>query len=150
MLRASIVRGAWAPAAICAYVQNDAYGMAGVEGIRRALAGRRGTQTAVERLEQILALEGEDGERAHALGIERRRAEVEGCETRPEARLGRFEDRSLNFEYGPRRWRFNHVTTVERVIGVKRGTGGTAGVSYLKRMLEVELFPDLWRVRTEL
>jgi tryptophan 2,3-dioxygenase len=49
-----------------------------------------------------------------------------------------------------RRWRFNHVTTVERVIGVKRGTGGTGGVSYLKRMLEVELFPDLWRVRTVL
>ena len=49
-----------------------------------------------------------------------------------------------------RRWRFNHVTTVERVIGFKRGTGGTGGVSYLKRMLAVELFPDLWRVRTEL
>ena len=46
-----------------------------------------------------------------------------------------------------RRWRFNHVTTVERVIGFKRGTGGTGGVSYLRRMLEVELFPDLWRVR---
>ncbi|MDJ1015547.1 MAG: tryptophan 2,3-dioxygenase [Paracoccaceae bacterium] len=49
-----------------------------------------------------------------------------------------------------RRWRFNHVTTVERVIGLKRGTGGTGGVTYLKRMLEVELFPELWRVRTEL
>jgi len=49
-----------------------------------------------------------------------------------------------------RRWRFNHVTTVERVIGYKRGTGGTDGVSYLKRMLEVELFPELWRVRTVL
>ena len=49
-----------------------------------------------------------------------------------------------------RRWRFNHVTTVERVIGFKRGTGGTGGVSYLKRMLAVELFPDLWRVRTVL
>ena len=49
-----------------------------------------------------------------------------------------------------RRWRFNHVTTVERVIGLKRGTGGSAGVGYLKKMLEVELFPDLWRVRTEL
>ena len=36
----------------------------------------------------------------------------------------------------------------ERVIGFKRGTGGTGGVSYLKRMLEVELFPELWRVRT--
>ena len=49
-----------------------------------------------------------------------------------------------------RRWRFNHVTTVERIIGLKRGTGGTSGVGYLKRMLEVELFPDLWRVRTVL
>jgi tryptophan 2,3-dioxygenase len=49
-----------------------------------------------------------------------------------------------------RRWRFNHVTTVERVIGFKRGTGGTGGVSYLRRILEVELFPELWRLRTEL
>jgi tryptophan 2,3-dioxygenase len=49
-----------------------------------------------------------------------------------------------------RRWRFNHVTTVERVIGFKRGTGGTGGVSYLKRMLEVELFPELWHLRTAL
>lgn len=49
-----------------------------------------------------------------------------------------------------RRWRFNHVTTVERVIGFKRGTGGTGGVSYLKRMLDVTLFPELWRVRTVL
>ena len=49
-----------------------------------------------------------------------------------------------------RRWRFNHVTTVERVIGFKRGTGGTAGVEYLRRMLGVELFPELWHVRGEL
>jgi len=49
-----------------------------------------------------------------------------------------------------RRWRFNHVTTVERVIGFKRGTGGTAGVSYLRRMLEIELFPELWHVRGKL
>jgi tryptophan 2,3-dioxygenase len=46
-----------------------------------------------------------------------------------------------------RRWRFNHVTTVERIIGFKRGTGGTAGVSYLRKMLEVELFPELWQLR---
>ncbi|WP_380058975.1 tryptophan 2,3-dioxygenase (plasmid) [Falsihalocynthiibacter sp. SS001] len=49
-----------------------------------------------------------------------------------------------------RRWRFNHVTTVERVIGFKRGTGGTAGVAYLTKMLGTELFPELWRVRTDL
>ncbi len=46
-----------------------------------------------------------------------------------------------------RRWRFNHVTTVERIIGFKRGTGGTNGVNYLRKMLEVELFPELWNVR---
>lgn len=46
-----------------------------------------------------------------------------------------------------RRWRFNHVTTVERIIGFKRGTGGTSGVKYLRRMLEVELFPELWNMR---
>ena len=49
-----------------------------------------------------------------------------------------------------RRWRFNHVTTVERVIGFKRGTGGTSGVKYLRRMLEVELFPELWHMRSDL
>jgi len=49
-----------------------------------------------------------------------------------------------------RRWRFNHVTTVSRVIGMKRGTGGTSGTDYLKRMLEVVLFPDLWDIRTDL
>ena len=49
-----------------------------------------------------------------------------------------------------RRWRFNHVTTVERIIGMKRGTGGTSGVSYLRKMLDVELFPELWHLRTEL
>ena len=42
------------------------------------------------------------------------------------------------------------MTTVERVIGFKRGTGGTSGVNYLRRVIEVELFPELWRARTEL
>lgn len=49
-----------------------------------------------------------------------------------------------------RRWRFNHVTTVERIIGFKRGTGGTSGVAYLRKMLEVELFPELWHLRSVL
>ncbi len=59
-------------------------------------------------------------------------------------------EKLVDFEDYFRRWRFNHVTTVERVIGFKRGTGGTGGVSYLRRMLEVELFPDLWHLRTDL
>ncbi|GAB7005091.1 tryptophan 2,3-dioxygenase [Nocardioides sp. AN3] len=49
-----------------------------------------------------------------------------------------------------RLWRFRHVTTVERIIGFKRGTGGTDGVGYLRSMLEVVLFPELWRLRTDL
>ena len=49
-----------------------------------------------------------------------------------------------------RLWRFRHVTTVERVIGFKRGTGGTGGVSYLHKMLDVVLFPEIWKLRTNL
>ena len=64
--------------------------------------------------------------------------------------LYELAEKLVDFEDYFRRWRFNHVTTVERVIGFKRGTGGTGGVSYLKRMLAVELFPELWHVRTEL
>ena len=70
----------------------------------------------------------------------------------PESHWELYElaEKLVDFEDYFRRWRFNHVTTVERIIGLKRGTGGTAGVSYLRRMLEVELFPELWKVRTEL
>jgi tryptophan 2,3-dioxygenase len=56
----------------------------------------------------------------------------------------------VDLEDAFRLWRFRHVTTVERVIGFKRGTGGTSGVSYLRKMLDVTLFPELWRIRTEL
>lgn len=49
-----------------------------------------------------------------------------------------------------RLWRFRHVTTVERVIGFKRGTGGTSGVGYLRKMLDVVLFPEIWKIRTDL
>jgi tryptophan 2,3-dioxygenase len=64
--------------------------------------------------------------------------------------LYELAEKLVDFEDYFRRWRFNHVTTVERIIGMKRGTGGTLGVSYLRKMLEVELFPELWRVRTQL
>ncbi|MDT8856186.1 tryptophan 2,3-dioxygenase [Paracoccaceae bacterium Fryx2] len=70
----------------------------------------------------------------------------------PEAHWEAYElaEKLVDFEDYFRRWRFNHVTTVERVIGFKRGTGGTSGVQYLRRMLEVELFPELWHLRTTL
>lgn len=68
----------------------------------------------------------------------------------PQAHWDLYElaEKLVDFEDYFRRWRFNHVTTVERIIGLKPGTGGTAGVSYLRRMLDVVLFPELWRVRT--
>jgi tryptophan 2,3-dioxygenase len=56
----------------------------------------------------------------------------------------------VDLEDAFRLWRFRHVTTVERVIGFKRGTGGTGGVSYLRRMLDVVLFPEIWKLRTDL
>lgn len=56
----------------------------------------------------------------------------------------------MDLEDSFRQWRFRHVTTVERIIGYKTGTGGTAGVAYLRKMLDVQLFPELWRVRTDL
>jgi tryptophan 2,3-dioxygenase len=49
-----------------------------------------------------------------------------------------------------RLWRFRHVTTVQRIIGFKRGTGGTSGVGYLRKMLDTVLFPEVWALRTEL
>ena len=56
----------------------------------------------------------------------------------------------VDLEDAFRQWRFRHVTTVERIIGFKQGTGGTAGAPYLRRMLDVVLFPELWHVRTVL
>ena len=45
-------------------------------------------------------------------------------------------------------WRFSHMKTVERIIGYKRGTGGTGGVSYLAKALDLRFFPELWQIRT--
>lgn len=59
-------------------------------------------------------------------------------------------EKLIDVEDNFRRWRFNHLITVERVIGFKIGSGGTAGVPYLRRALEIVLFPELWQVRTEL
>jgi tryptophan 2,3-dioxygenase len=56
----------------------------------------------------------------------------------------------VDLEDAFRLWRFRHVTTVERIIGFKTGTGGTSGVAYLRKVLDVVLFPELWKVRTDL
>jgi tryptophan 2,3-dioxygenase len=64
--------------------------------------------------------------------------------------LYELAEKLVDLEDAFRQWRFRHATTVERVIGLKRGTGGTSGVNYLRRVIEVELFPELWRARTAL
>ncbi|MGR8023328.1 tryptophan 2,3-dioxygenase [Burkholderia cenocepacia] len=64
--------------------------------------------------------------------------------------LYQLGEKLVDIEDAFRQWRFRHLTTVERVIGFKRGTGGTEGVGYLRKMLDVVLFPELWQIRTEL
>ncbi|HEY5634924.1 MAG TPA: tryptophan 2,3-dioxygenase [Burkholderiaceae bacterium] len=64
--------------------------------------------------------------------------------------LYQLAEEFVDLEDAFRQWRFRHVTTVERVIGFKPGTGGTSGVAYLRKMLDVVLFPELWKVRTDL
>ena len=64
--------------------------------------------------------------------------------------LYELAEKLVDLEDAFRQWRFRHATTVERVIGFKRGTGGTSGVGYLRRQLDLVLFPELWRARTEL
>ncbi|MEN5178923.1 tryptophan 2,3-dioxygenase [Comamonas odontotermitis] len=64
--------------------------------------------------------------------------------------LYQLGEKLADIEDAFRQWRFRHLTTVERVIGFKRGTGGTGGVSYLKKMLDVVLFPEIWSLRTDL
>jgi tryptophan 2,3-dioxygenase len=64
--------------------------------------------------------------------------------------LYELAEKLVDLETAFRFWRFRHVTTVERVIGFKTGTGGTAGVSYLRKMLDVVLFPELFALRTAL
>jgi tryptophan 2,3-dioxygenase len=59
-------------------------------------------------------------------------------------------ERLVDLDYKFQLWRFAHVKTVERIIGYKRGTGGTAGVSYLTKALELKFFPELWTIRTSM
>lgn len=55
-------------------------------------------------------------------------------------------DIANNFQF----WRFHHMKTVERIIGHKPGTGGSSGVAFLRKALDIEFFPELLRVRTEI
>jgi tryptophan 2,3-dioxygenase len=64
--------------------------------------------------------------------------------------LYELAEKLVDLEYRFHLWRFSHMKTVERIIGGKAGTGGTSGVNYLKKALDLRFYPELWDVRTEI
>lgn len=64
--------------------------------------------------------------------------------------LYELAERLVDLDHHFQLWRFHHMKTVERIIGYKAGTGGTAGVSYLAKALRLRLFPELWEMRTSM
>jgi tryptophan 2,3-dioxygenase len=64
--------------------------------------------------------------------------------------LYQLAEKLVDIEDSFQQWRFRHMKTVERIIGFKKGTGGSSGVNYLKKVLDHRFFPELWDLRTEL
>ncbi|WP_042303317.1 tryptophan 2,3-dioxygenase [Paraburkholderia kururiensis] len=108
------------------------------------LLARRGFPIAQERLERDWTQP-----TAHDASVEAAWLEVYRDPSR-HWDLYEMAEELVDLEDAFRQWRFRHVTTVERIIGFKQGTGGTNGAPYLRKMLDVVLFPELWHVRTVL
>jgi tryptophan 2,3-dioxygenase len=68
---------------------------------------------------------------------------------RSNPQLAELCERMVDFDEGLMEWRYRHVKMVQRTIGTRRGTGGSAGAEYLLTTLNQPLFPDLWAIRTE-
>jgi tryptophan 2,3-dioxygenase len=98
--------------------------------------------------EEVLERDVEEPHRGHP-GV---RAVIREIYEQPAANWEAYEmcEKLVDVDEQMALWRFRHVKVVQRIIGWKRGTGGTAGVDYLKQLVDVLLFPDLWDVRTEL
>ncbi len=64
--------------------------------------------------------------------------------------LYELAEKLVDLEWEFQMWRFSHMKTVERIIGYRRGTGGTSGVAFLKKALDLQFFPELWSVRSRL
>jgi tryptophan 2,3-dioxygenase len=108
------------------------------------LIGRRGLAIAPERLERDWSTPYEAHPSVRAAWATVYREAARNWD------LYELAEELVDLEDWSRQWRFRHVTTVERIIGHKRGTGGSSGVGYLKRALETTYFPELWQVRTDL
>ena len=108
------------------------------------LLARRGFAIAPERLNRDWSLPTEHDASVEAAWLEVYRNPSQYWD------LYEMAEELVDLEDAFRQWRFRHVTTVERIIGFKQGTGGTSGAPYLRKMLDVVLFPELWHVRTVL
>lgn len=108
------------------------------------LLARRGFEIAPQRLQRDWALATEHDASVEAAWLAVYR------EPRRYWDLYQLAEDLVDIEDRFRQWRFRHVTTVERIIGFKTGTGGTSGAMYLRKMLDVVLFPELWQLRTQL
>ena len=77
---------------------------------------------------------------------------IKGIYTAPETQWDAYEmcEKLIDVDQQFALWRFRHLKTVERMIGYKRGTGGSSGVSFLRQAVEIRLFPELWDVRTQI
>jgi tryptophan 2,3-dioxygenase len=64
--------------------------------------------------------------------------------------LYELAEKLVDLDHQFQHWRFSHMKTVERIMGYKRGTGGSSGVAYLAKLLELKFFPELWSVRTSM
>ncbi|SFI83385.1 tryptophan 2,3-dioxygenase [Thermoflavimicrobium dichotomicum] len=64
--------------------------------------------------------------------------------------LYQLAEKLVDLEDWLQQWRFRHMKTVERIIGHKQGTGGSSGVTYLKKVIDRYSFPELWKIRTQL
>ena len=106
------------------------------------LLARRGFDIDASRLERDWTLPTQHDASVEAAWLEVYRNPSQHWE------LYEMAEELVDLEDAFRQWRFRHVTTVERIIGFKQGTGGTAGAPYLRKMLDVVLFPELWHVRT--
>ena len=69
---------------------------------------------------------------------------------RDDSEPAQVAERMVDFDEGLMEWRYHHVKMVERTIGSRPGTGGSAGAAYLRTTLHKPFFPDLWAVRSEL
>ena len=64
--------------------------------------------------------------------------------------LYELAEKLVDVEYRFHLWRYTHMKTVERIVGAKPGTGGTSGVAYLRKALDLRFYPELWDVRSEI